>query len=239
MGKKKCKHTVFWYMRISTGLEDEPGGYWSKVSEHAATHKVCCACKAQLAWGASVDETIEKMGPDDDWGLGYTLAVEQIAAEIMAGRYPLSALHLEGWKDYWMSFSPAPYLMTLTWHVGWLCAAIADDLRNELGERSDQHTVVRCRVGCSTCGAPMGGFCATPFGFPCPARVWAAAGAANRTAVSLREEMRHVGELVAESIGYVDPVAHSHAATQDALALLNKALGIAESALAPSRHMVP
>lgn len=187
-----------------------------------ATHKICAVCKRQLAWGPAPEPAT------------VSIAAEQVAAEIMGGyaNGVMTELHLAGWKDYWMDFPTAEFLMSPTWWVGWLCAAIADDLRNDLSELNDAHTITRSRVGCPDCGAPMGAFCRSDWGFPCNGRVIPALRAANRTACSMRGSLRHVREALFDAIGNAGGPLDFEREVQEALR-------IADSALAPSRHNVP
>ncbi len=229
--KKKCKHwdvRLMRYQPLGRGAWTYPSPDWTEVSWDLATHKICFECKAQLAWGPSKDETDEKMGPSDDWGLGYALAVEQVAAGIMAGEQPLSLLHLDGWKDYWNNFPTSPILMSLTWHVGWLCAAIADDLRGDLDWTSSIDDLIQHRAGCTTCGTPMGGQCHLERWFH-PLRISSALSATAIRLGNLEAQMRNVHAVLADNgdgeVQFEDQVL--------------SALTIAESAIAPTARMVP
>ena len=242
---KTCKHPTVRFWRylpfdhtLSThyGLQEQrvPGTPHTKIVSSAvgeflevffpenATHKICAVCKRQLAWGPAPEPAT------------VSIAAEQVAAEIMGGhaRGVMTELHLDGWKDYWRDVEVVESLMSPTWWVGWLCAAIADDLRNDISELDDSHTATRCRAGCVACDAPMGAFCRTEFGYPCSGRVYSALRAANKAACSLRGSLRHVRDVLA---GY--PFERPAGATDQST--IEQALQIAQTALAPSRHHVP
>jgi hypothetical protein len=71
---RKCKHDMWWTMRID---DAGPRSWrsWVKCPVDEATHLICCTCKAQLPWGESNDDdervAIEmraaEIAPNDRW----------------------------------------------------------------------------------------------------------------------------------------------------------------------------
>lgn len=221
------------------------GGHWVEVYlEKHATHKVCAHCAAQLSWGPALDcefpKTVSGHDHAYDEGFESRVAIETVAAEIMGGAFDgvFTDHHLEGWKAYWTDRDARGFELSLTFEVGWLCAAIADELENDLSELDDTHTVARVRAGCSKCGAPKGAFCRTEHSFPCVARLYDALRATNRKACSLRGTVRHIEELLIDAQGAVDGLPRTQTAIEIER-LTTNAHEIAQSALAPSRHHVP
>lgn len=163
------------YCRMNSGIWDTGCGSFR------ATHLRCFTCGKLFSWGPSNDEPKGRGGNDTNRGIGLAtaVAIEIVAAEIVAGTHPMTQLHRYGWVDYYrieLGFHPSELAMTLTWQVGYLVAAMTDArdfpwkslARYRMTSRSE---VVTALTECGRCEAQPGCLCNTSNGTPHQVRI--------------------------------------------------------------------